>query len=61
MVILYWLKKIYFSNNNEKFDSWNFAPDYKRNSISVKDLVNLFQKSKSNKKKIIIKTKKETS
>ena len=46
-------KKKYFSNNNEKFDSWNFATDYKY-SISVKDLVNLFQKSKSNKKKIIL-------
>ena len=50
-------KKKYFSNNNKKFDSWNFAPDYK-DSISVKDLVNLFQKSKSNKKKIIINIKK---
>ena len=51
-------KKKFFSKNNEIFDSWNFAPNNK-DSISVKKLVNLFQKSKLNRKKIIVKTKKE--
>ena len=50
-------KKKFFSNKKQSFDSWNFAPNYK-DSISVYDLVNLFQKSKSNKKKVSVFMKK---
>ena len=50
-------KKKFFENKKQKFDSWNFAPNYK-DSISVINLVKLFQKSKSNKEKIRISLKK---
>ncbi len=46
-------KKKFYRNKNEKFDSWNFAPNYK-DSVSVKKLINLFQKSKFNKTRVRI-------
>ena len=50
-------KQKYSSRKNTKFDSWNFAPNLK-DSISVKKLIELLQKSKFNSRKVKVTEKK---